>query len=99
MGPTATVGGGGSERPFTIKNLEAPSKFSGIKHPITTTWLTEISCWIHLSKVPEIDQWDVLATHMIGGALTLINAKLRVVEELGVQPWPTWQVFTKANKA
>ena len=31
--PTTTVGGGGSWRPFTLKNLEAPEKFSGIKHP------------------------------------------------------------------
>ena len=41
--PTATVGGGGSSRPFTLKNLEAPGKFSGIKHPVVTTWLTEMS--------------------------------------------------------
>ena len=35
--PMAIVGGGSSARPFTLKNLEAPSKFSGIKHPVTTT--------------------------------------------------------------
>ena len=28
-----------------------------------------------------------------------MNAKLRVAEELGVQPWPTWQVFVKVLKA
>ena len=31
--PMATVGGGDSGQPFTLKNLEAPGKFSGIKHP------------------------------------------------------------------
>ena len=66
----AIVGGGDASRPFTFKNLEAPGKFSGIKHPIATTWLTEISRWICLSKVPEDDLWDVVATWMIGGALT-----------------------------
>ena len=51
----ATMGGGDSARPFTLKNLEAPGKFSGIKHPTATTWLTEMSCWICLSKVPKSD--------------------------------------------
>ena len=42
--PTTTVGGGDSGRPFTLKNLEAPGKFSRIKHPAATTLLTEMSC-------------------------------------------------------
>ena len=42
--PTATMGGGDSGRPFTLKNLEAPRKFDGIKHPAVTTWLTKMSC-------------------------------------------------------
>ena len=68
--PMTTVGGGGSGRPFTLKNLEAPGKFSGIKHPAATTWLTEMLHWICLSKVLEDDLWDVVATWMSGGALT-----------------------------
>ena len=52
---TATVGGGDSGRPFTLKNLEAPGKFSWIKHPVVATRLTEMSRWIRLSKVPEDD--------------------------------------------
>ena len=36
---------------------------------------------------------------MIGGVLTWINAKLRAVEELDLQPWPTWQVYAKALEA
>ena len=59
--PMATMGGGHSARPFTLKNLEAPGRFSGIKHPIVTTWLTEMSHWIRLSKVPEDGFWDVVA--------------------------------------
>ena len=61
--PTTTAGGD-SGRPFTLKNLEAPGKFSGIKHPVVTTWLTEMSCWIRLSKVPEADLWDVSCTYL-----------------------------------
>ena len=41
--PTITVGGGDSGCPFTLKNLEAPGKFSGIKHLVVTTWLTKMS--------------------------------------------------------
>ena len=70
MGPTTIVVGGDSARHFTLKNLEAPRKFSGIKQPDATTWLTEMSHWIHLSKVPECFLWDVVDTRMIGGALT-----------------------------
>ena len=62
-------------------------------------WLTEMSYWIRLSKVPENDLWDVVATRITRGVLTMINAKLRTAKELGVQPWPTWQVFAKALKA
>ena len=80
--PTATVSGGDSARPFTLKNLEEPGKFSGIKHPAATTWLTEMSRWIRLSKVPEADLWDVVATRMSGGALTWINARMSPAEEL-----------------
>ena len=36
---------------------------------------------------------------MTGGALTWINAKLRATTELGVQPWPTWQLIAKVLKA
>ena len=68
--PMTTVGGRDSGRPFTLKNLEAPRKFSGLKHPATRMWLTEMLCWIHLSKVPEDDLRDVVATRMSGGALT-----------------------------
>ena len=69
--PTTTVGGGDSRRPFTLKNLEAPKNFSGIKYPAATTWLTEMSHWIRLSKVPEDDLWDVVvATRMSMSALT-----------------------------
>ena len=32
--PMATMGGGDSGRPFMLKNLEAPAKFSGIKQPL-----------------------------------------------------------------
>ena len=64
--PMAAVGGGDSSRPFTLKNLEAPGKLSGIKHPATTTWLTEMSHWIRLTKVPKDDLWDVVATQMPG---------------------------------
>ena len=68
--PIAIVGGRDSNRPFTLKNLEAPRNFSGIKHPAATTWLTKMSCRIRLSKIPESDLWDVVATQMFGGALT-----------------------------
>lgn len=64
-----------------------------------TTWSMEMLHWIHLSKVPEVGLWDVVATHMSGGALTWINAKLCVVEELGVAPWPTWTNFVMAIRA
>ena len=74
--PMTTVGGGDSGHPFTLKNLEAPGNFSGIKHPTATTWLTEMLCWIRLSKVPKTDLWDVVATRMSGGALTWINARM-----------------------
>ena len=67
-GPTATIGGGDSARPFTLKNLEAPGKFFGLKHPAGTTWLTEMSHWIRLNKALEDDLWDVVATRMTGGA-------------------------------
>ena len=92
----ATVGGGGSARPFTLKNLEALGKFSGIKQPAATMWLIQMSHWIRLSKVLESDLWDVVATRMTWGVLTWINNKLCVAEELDVQQWPTWQVFVKA---
>ena len=70
MGPMATVGGGGSERPCTLKNLAAPGMFFGIKQLAATPLLTTMSQWILLSKVPESDLWDVVATRMTGGALT-----------------------------
>ena len=57
-----------------------------------------MSHWIRLSKVPETDLWDVVATQMFGGALTWINVKWHAMEELDVQPWPTLQVFAKALK-
>ena len=97
--PTTTMGGGDSGRPFTLKNLEAPGKFSGIKHPAATTWLTEMLCWICLSKVPEADLWDVVATRMSRGALTWINARMSAAEELGVRPWVSWKAFEEALKA
>ena len=68
--PMATMGGGDSGRLFTLKNIEAPGNFSGIKHPVATTWLTKMSCWICLSKALEDDLWDVVATRMSWGALT-----------------------------
>lgn len=37
----------------------------------------EMSHWIHLSKVPDADLWDVVAARMARGVLTYINAKLR----------------------
>ena len=73
--PTATMGGGDSGRPFPLKNLEEPGKFSRIKHPTATTWLTEMSRWIRLSKVPEDDLWDVVATRMSGGCPHLDQCK------------------------
>ena len=97
--PTTTVGGGDSGRPFTLKNLDAPGKFFGMKHPTMTTWLTEMSCWICLSEVPEDDLWDVVTTQMLGGALTWINARMSIAEELGVRPWVPWQAFEKALNA
>ena len=36
-GPTAILGMGGSQRPFTLKNLEAPRNFSRIKQIVVTT--------------------------------------------------------------
>ena len=66
----AIVGGGDSGRPFTFRNLEALGKFSGIKRPAVTAWLTEMSHWIRQSKVPKNDLWDVVATRMSGVALT-----------------------------
>ena len=53
--PMATMGRGDSTRPFTLKNLEVPNKFSGIKHPMVTMWLIEMLHWIRLSKVCEDD--------------------------------------------
>ena len=97
--PMATMGRGDSSQPFTLKNLEAPRKFSGIKHPAATTWLTEMSHWIPLSKVPEDGLWDVVATRMSGGALTWINARMSATEELGVRPWVSWKALEKALKA
>ena len=97
--PMATVGGGGSDQPFTLKNLEAPGKFSGIKHQATTTWLIEMSCWIHLSKVPKDNLWDVVATRMSGGALTRVNTRMSIAKELGDRPWMSWQAFEKVLKA
>ena len=64
--PMATVGGGDSSRSLMLKNLEAPGKFSWIKHPAATTWLIEMSHQICLSKVPKDDLWDVVATQMPG---------------------------------
>ena len=98
MVPTTTVGGGDSSRPFMLKNLEASGKFPGIKHPVTTTWLTEMSCWIHLSKVLKDDLWDVVATRMSRNALTWINARMSATDELGVRPWVSWKTFEKALK-
>lgn len=69
-------------RPFILKNIEAPRNIFGKDQLATTTWLTEISCQIRLLKVPETDLWDVVATRMIGGALTQINAKLYAAEQL-----------------
>ena len=68
-----------------LKNLGVLGKFPGIKQPTATTWLTKISDWIHLSKDLESDLWDVVPTHMIGGALTRINTKLRTAKELALQ--------------
>ena len=34
--PMATIGGGDLARPFTLKNLEAPRKFSELKHSAAT---------------------------------------------------------------
>ena len=97
--PTATVGGGDPARPSTLKNLEAPGKCSGIKHPAVTPWLTEMLYWIRLSKVPKDDLWDVVATRMARGALTWINARMSVAEDLGVRPWVSWKAFATALKA
>ena len=36
---------------------------------------------------------------MMGGALTWINSRMSIVEELGVRPWVSWQAFEKALKA
>ena len=66
MVPMAIVGGGDLGRSFTPKNLEAPGKFFGLKHPVATPWLTKMSYWICLSKVLEDDLWDVVATCMTG---------------------------------
>ena len=67
--PTVLVSFGDPTRPFTLKKLEAHRKFFGKGIPTATTWLTEMSHWICLSKVPKSDMWDVVATRMIGGAL------------------------------
>ena len=68
--PTTSVSGGDPGRPFTLKNLEGPGKFSGKGTPVAMTRLTEMSHEIRLSKVPNSDRWDVVATRMSGGALT-----------------------------
>ena len=47
-----------------------------------------MSHWIHLSKVPETDLWDVAATRMtVEATLTWVNVKMSAAkEELGVRP-------------
>ena len=65
-----TVGGGDSGRPFTLQNLEAPGKFSGIKHPAVITWLTEMSRWMHLSKVLRMTCGMWWPPGCFGGVLT-----------------------------
>ena len=84
--PMATMSGGDSTRPSMLKNLEAPRMFFGIKHLAVTTWLTEMLHWNCLSKVPKSDLWDVMATQITSGPLTMINVRLRIVEDLGVEP-------------
>lgn len=92
--PQVTMGSGGdSERLFTLKSLEAPRKFFGKGQPDVSTQLIEMTCWAWLSKVPKSDLWDVVATCMIGGVLTWMNAKLHTMKELGVTSWPTGQAF------
>ena len=41
--PMARVGDGNSSRPFTLKNLEAPGKFSSEGASAATTWSIEMS--------------------------------------------------------
>lgn len=69
--PTHLGGNGGDTgRTFTLKNLEAPRKFSGKGELTMATWLIEMSYWIRLSKVPKADLCDVVATRMSSGELT-----------------------------
>ena len=97
--PTTSGSCGDPGRPFTLKNLEIPGNFSGKGTPMATTWLTEMSRWIHLSKVPNNDLWAVVATRMSGGALTWMNTKLNVAKQWGGGPLPEWQAFVTALKA
>ena len=64
---------GKEPRPFTLKNLEALGIVSVQEKPDASTWLTEMSRWIRLSKVAESDLWDVVATCATGVALTWIS--------------------------
>ena len=52
------------------QELRAPQKPFRKGKPVVTTWLTEMSHWIRMSKVLESDLWDVMAIRMSGGALT-----------------------------
>ena len=94
-----SINGCDPRRPFTLKNLDVPGKFSGKGAPVATPWLAKMSYWIHLSKVLDSDLWDVLATRMSGEALTWMNTKLNAKKPLGSVPWPEWQAFVRAFKA
>ena len=51
--------------------------------------------WLKLSRIPQADLWDVIATRIIGGAATWINAKLRDAELSGREPWADWNGFKR----
>ena len=51
--------------------------------------------WVKLSRIPQGDLWDVIATPMTGGAATWINAKLRDAELGGSESWADWNGFKR----
>ena len=85
----------GFANPAPHLKLEPPAKFDGRAASSASGWLIEMAHWVKLSRIPQDDLWDVIATRMTGGAATWINAKLRDAEVGGNQPWTDWNEFRK----
>ena len=75
--------------------LEPPAKFDGRAASSASGWLIEMARWLKLSRIPQGDLWDVIATRMTGGAATWNNAKLRDAELSGGEPWADWNGFKR----